>query len=603
MMGQKKGLREALAMLCQGGGWSYAVTWRADNREPRLLVMEESFYEDEARGVVEKMINQVHIVGEGIIGGAVLSKKPEWIYYDTFGIGFSCIDNLDIFQGFTWWQHQFLDGIKTIAILPLPWIGAIQFGSIQRVAENMEFSNKAKHMLEKLEFSNKEIISNNHNYTNNIFPTVQIPPTLQSNPFYNPSIAPNPSCQMLSNEFPLPLSNDQNTLDQLSFPQIELPNDHNNLLGASSQFSNFTSDQVQFPDNDLLESMITELNSNSFMQDWWDDQSLIPQDITSSNPNMPSFNPSEPSLEQLLSAIITENGNKTSASASGSHSKPQLSLTSENSNSNSNSNNSNNYKNSGVIMQEGVKGKNARYLSLEDSCSMNNNNNGKKSEEMGEKVIKKRARPGESNRPRPKDRQQIQDRVKELREIVPNGAKCSIDALLDRTIKHMLFLQSVTKYAEKVKQVDEPKMIGEESGVVLKDNSNGGSNGSGGATWAYEVAGQTMVCPIIVEDLSPPGQMLVEMLCEERGFFLEIADIIRGFGLTILKGVMELRERKIWARFLVEANREVTRMDIFLSLVQLLQQTTAVRSSDQLAKIIDKGPQNLKYYQQSQICS
>lgn len=42
------------------------------------------------------------------------------------------------------------------------------------------------------------------------------------------------------------------------------------------------------------------------------------------------------------------------------------------------------------------------------------------------------------------------------------------------------------------------------------------------------------------------------MLCEERGFFLEIADIIRGFGLTILKGVMELRDRKIWARFLVE---------------------------------------------------
>jgi len=30
--------------------------------------------------------------------------------------------------------------------------------------------------------------------------------------------------------------------------------------------------------------------------------------------------------------------------------------------------------------------------------------------------------------------------------------------LLDRTIKHMLFLQSVTKYAEKIKQADEPKV-------------------------------------------------------------------------------------------------------------------------------------------------
>ena len=47
------------------------------------------------------------------------------------------------------------------------------------------------------------------------------------------------------------------------------------------------------------------------------------------------------------------------------------------------------------------------------------------------------------------------------------------------------------------------------------------------------------------------------MLCEERGFFLEIADIIRGMGLTILKGVMESRNDKIWARFAVEVNYPV----------------------------------------------
>jgi hypothetical protein len=45
------------------------------------------------------------------------------------------------------------------------------------------------------------------------------------------------------------------------------------------------------------------------------------------------------------------------------------------------------------------------------------------------------------------------------------------------------------------------------------------------------------------------------MLCEERGFFLEIADTIRGFGLTILKGLMELRDGKIMARFLVEVKK------------------------------------------------
>ena len=36
---------------------------------------------------------------------------------------------------------------------------------------------------------------------------------------------------------------------------------------------------------------------------------------------------------------------------------------------------------------------------------------------------RKMLKPGENPRPRPKDRQMIQDRVKELREIVPNGAK------------------------------------------------------------------------------------------------------------------------------------------------------------------------------------
>ncbi|CAL9757823.1 unnamed protein product [Musa acuminata subsp. burmannicoides] len=242
-------------------------------------------------------------------------------------------------------------------------------------------------------------------------------------------------------------------------------------------------------------------------------------------------------------------------------------------------------------------------LWIDDSCSINTESSvlsqSKKPEEAAK--VKKRARPGESTRPRPKDRQQIQDRLNELREIVPNGAKCSIDALLDKTIKHMLFLQSVTKYADKLKQADEPKIISEQSGVVLKDNPGGASGG--GATWAYEVAGQTMVCPIIVEDLTPSGQMLVEMVCEDRGLFLEIADIIRGFGLIILKGVMEIRECKIWARFLVEANREVTRMDIFLSLIQLLQQNSCLRSGDLASKVVNKGAPMFPSHHQSPVYS
>ncbi|XP_023551844.1 transcription factor bHLH157-like isoform X2 [Cucurbita pepo subsp. pepo] len=191
------------------------------------------------------------------------------------------------------------------------------------------------------------------------------------------------------------------------------------------------------------------------------------------------------------------------------------------------------------------------------------------------KTCKKRARPGESNRPRPKDRQQIQDRLKELRGIIPSGAKCSIDSLLDRTIKYMLFLQSVTKYADKLKETHEPKLIDQDDGVAVNDKCTT-ERGGGGVTWAYKVGTTPIVCPVIVEDLSSPGQMLIEMLCEERGFFLEIADMIRGYGLTILKGMMEVREDKIWAQFVVEVklntNQSITRINVFLSLMELLQQ-------------------------------
>ncbi|KAL5709111.1 hypothetical protein ACHQM5_019833 [Ranunculus cassubicifolius] len=224
-----------------------------------------------------------------------------------------------------------------------------------------------------------------------------------------------------------------------------------------------------------------------------------------------------------------------------------------------------------LLCEDGSTGKRDNSISTAHS---------KRPDETG-KLNRKRLRPGENPRPRPKDRQMIQDRVKELREIVPNGAKCSIDALLERTIKHMLFLQSVTKHADKLKNTGESKIISKDGGLLLEDNFDGG------ATWAFEVGAQSMVCPIIVEDLSTPRQMLVEMLCEEQGFFLEIADIIRGLGLTILKGVMEARNDKVWVRFTVEANRDVTRMEIFLSLVHLLEQ--AMKSGASTSKEPDNN--------------
>lgn len=181
------------------------------------------------------------------------------------------------------------------------------------------------------------------------------------------------------------------------------------------------------------------------------------------------------------------------------------------------------------------------------------------------KISKKRARPGESCRPRPRDRQLIQDRIKELRELIPNGSKCSIDSLLERTIKHMIFMQSVTKHAEKLHKCSASKLLDKDAGMRKFSRSEQGSS------WAVEVGNNQKVCPIIVENINMNGQMLVEMLCKECDQFLEIAEAIRSLGLTILKGVSEAYGNKAWMCFVVENNRSMHRMDVLWSLMQLLQ--------------------------------
>ncbi|KAJ7977268.1 Transcription factor [Quillaja saponaria] len=181
---------------------------------------------------------------------------------------------------------------------------------------------------------------------------------------------------------------------------------------------------------------------------------------------------------------------------------------------------------------------------------------------------KKRSRPGESSRPRPRDRQLIQDRIKELRELVPNGAKCSIDSLLEHTIKHMLFMQSISKHADKLNECAGSKIKLRHSGDIT-----GSSNYEQGSSWAMEVGGHLKVHSILVENLNKNGQMLVEMLCEECSHFLEIAEAIKSLGLTILKGATEAHGEKTWICFVVEGqnSRIIHRLDILWPLVQILQ--------------------------------
>ncbi|KAJ7961378.1 Transcription factor [Quillaja saponaria] len=181
---------------------------------------------------------------------------------------------------------------------------------------------------------------------------------------------------------------------------------------------------------------------------------------------------------------------------------------------------------------------------------------------------RKRARPNNSQRPRPRDRQLIQDRVKELRELVPNGAKCSIDGLLDQTVKHMLYLRNITKQAEKLR-----RWVHQEMAEYKSSRSSEMKNCSfKGASFAFEFGNAPhQVFPIVLEDLECPGLILIEVICDKHGQFLEIAQVIRRLELTILKGALKFRSSTMWACFIVEVPKGFHRMDVFWPLMHLLQ--------------------------------
>lgn len=159
--------------------------------------------------------------------------------------------------------------------------------------------------------------------------------------------------------------------------------------------------------------------------------------------------------------------------------------------------------------------------------------------------IKGRCRKTGLHRPRPRDRQLIQDRMMELRQLVPNTSKCSIDSLLDKTIAHMQFLQCVSEKADKLEKII---------------NSEGSTKRQPGS------------CPLKVEVLDQPGHLLlIEMVCEEYGVFLEIAHVMKDLEVTILKGLLESRSDKLWARFVIQASQGFDQMQILYPLMHLLQ--------------------------------
>lgn len=611
-----------------------------------LLSIEDAYYEDQMEFLIDNMLLQVHMLGEGILGQAVFTGKHRWMFSDTDGT-LCAIENQDLFQDDTGIHRQFSSGIKTIAIIPVEPRGVLQFGSPYKILESIDFLEETRRLFREMQTIDTSIMAtsslksevydpsglississprNSHGYSNcnSAHMSAELP---SSSTYLNQSHLTNKiqfqtghkaEAQVISSKPTISTwSSEASTMTSLSSEKgiqgsSSIFTNPNHLLSQPYSFDDLLSHWLEPSQDQIFNTSMASpaLNESNFLQDSitnmlnsaevFQPDSLKHKEgggdflgdiiwptatcISDSAPSKKGLF-SELGIRKILDEISCNTNSTTKSTTSVCSNKVQLPDSS---------------CFSGTMMekkrnfepQKEVMVKSQVGLWIDDSYSINGGNavvaQPKRLEEPV-KPAKKRARPGESTRPRPKDRQQIQDRVKELREIIPNGAKCSIDALLDQTIKHMIFLQGVMKYADKLKHVDEPKLIGHGNGVVLKDSSGGGGSGcgGGGATWAFEVGGQARVCPIIVEDLSPPGQMLIEMLCEERGLFLEIADIIRSFGLVILKGQMEFRENKIWTHFIVEADKNVTRMEVFLALVQLLQQTSSsgIGSGNQSSK-------------------
>ncbi|CAL9237400.1 unnamed protein product [Arabidopsis halleri] len=508
-------IKQILKSLCFSHGWSYAVFWRYDPINSMLLRFEEAYNCEQSVSLVDDMILQAHILGQGIVGEVASTGKHQWLFSDT------------LFQWEHEFQNQFLSGFKTIAILPLGSSGVVQLGSTQKILESTEILEQTTRALQETCFK-----PDDSGDLDTLFESLV--------PLGDYEIFPAESFQGFSFDDIFADDNPPSLLspEMISVETSEAASSHQDI----SNGDDFGFDILEsYSLDDLYQLLADSPEQNcSSMVIQGDDKDLF--DILGMNPQTPTMAlPPKGLFSELISSSLSNNTCSSSLTNvqdySGVNQSKRRKLETSSAHSSS------------LFPQEETVTGGSLWIDDERSRV---GGNWKKPHEEG--VKKKRAKAGESRRPRPKDRQMIQDRIKELRGMIPNGAKCSIDTLLDLTIKHMVFMQSLAKYADRLKEPYEPKLVKEKE-----------------RTWALEVGEEGVVCPIMVEELNRKGEMQIEMVCEEREEFLEIGEVVRGLGLKIVKGVMERRKGQIWAQFIVEAKPQVTRIQVLYSLVELFQ--------------------------------
>ncbi|KAG6405414.1 hypothetical protein SASPL_133003 [Salvia splendens] len=605
-------MKETLKNLCYSFGWSYGVFWGFDQTNSLLLTLKDCYYEEQVETLIDSMLLQAHVVGGGIIGQTAIGKNHLWLDSDAFhGRRNSVLsfDSHDNSQDDSEFFCQFSMGIKTIAVISVePW-GVVELGSTHKNPEMKSFVEQVEQVFREMD--GIEGVGNGTQLDSHFFDSSNMlfDSSLSSGIFHSENLmgadlllesvnfldfSDYGDCSTLTTSFPEPID-EESCKDSISNAPLILSRDmsntqdssiitpteklsglltveeyfglyspHSNALMKGLRLSGTTSTSV--PTNSLQSSVTNALRSSDDAKCSmgvkavrenpvvWTGSDCISQNVRSNSNSLFS----KLGLDQLL---------ETSSPCSF---EDQSSSTAKRRRTGNFSWSQSQVKHVGEMKSYNPEPKNSLVSKeprscVDDSCSLDVRTSRRHEEQV--KPKKKKAKPG--SKPRPKDRQMIQDRLGELRELIPNGEKMSIDRLLERTIIHLNFMQSLNGYAESLKQIAKPKCME----VCQNKSINGGDSG---VTWAYEVGNDAMVCPLKIEDLSTPGQMLIEILCEEQGFFLEIVQIIRGFGLTILKGEMEaLEQKKIWAHFMVKAEgaRFVTRHEIFSSLIHLLQMT------------------------------
>ncbi|KAK1430660.1 hypothetical protein QVD17_13560 [Tagetes erecta] len=538
---KESGVENVLKNICCSYGWSYGAFWSYGHQNSILLNLQDTYFEEKCRSLMDNLLLQVPI-GGGIIGQAAHTNKHMWM----------CSEDHyreQVFSGSIWdmfmddyeLRSQFSSGIKTIAVIPVEPQGVVQFGSTEKLQERIEFVKQTKQMFHELVNGggSAACLTSFNGRRCNQNEGIASPDESCFTTGDGSLIKPDCSSSLLEQQADFGIANEFFQTGDFDASQWFPPLNSISYDGKQESLTVSGADVDLFGNSgDLRDILAPILNGSQ------------PGLMTNSHVDQTALGPKEMLFTKLGIQELLEGVSGISNTGSSSCIEGQVSVKRR--------------KTGNCMWEQGVP-KLESDLRMVDGYSMSGSSTVLQAQNQVEprKPTKKKAKPG--TRPRPKDRQLILDRMAELRQLIPNGEKMSIDCLLDRTIKHMTFLQNVTKQADKLKQADEQKM----SKVNIQDPS------SNGVTWACELGDQAMVCPLMVEDLGAHGQMLIEMLYEEKGLFLEIADMIRRFGLIILKGVMEARGDHIWARFIVEpeVNKHITRHEIFTALVQFLQTT------------------------------